>query len=186
MATTKLKAVNEILKAVGVSPVDSLQSGVFEAEQAEQTLDTVSLEVQSGNWDFNREDDIKLPLNVDGSVNVPLDVLRLDASDKSLKIVTRSGKLYDKAAHTFTFKAPLSVEVVWNLTWEDLPEPARQYIYLLAAQRFQLTFLGSDTLDKQLDGFVKQAYYRLRNYDTETGDYNILTGDVDTLNIWNR
>lgn len=186
MATTKLQAVNEILKTVGISPVNSLTSGVYEAEQAEQALDTVSREVQSGQWDWNAEDDIELTPDTNGHIPVPAGAIRMDASDKTLQVVTRGGRLYDKKKHTAVFAEPLKVNVKWELAWDDLPEPARQYIYLLAATRFQLTYLGSDSLDRQLQPLVTRAFVALKNYDTEQGDYNILTGDPETMAIWFR
>ena len=54
-ATTKLDAVNTMLSAIGEAPVNSLSSGLIEAEIAETILDTVNTEVQSMGWHFNTE-----------------------------------------------------------------------------------------------------------------------------------
>mgnify|MGYP001400660828 CR=1 FL=1 len=54
-ATTKLEAVNLMLSTIGEAPVNSLTSGLVDAELAETILASVSKAVQSEGWNFNTE-----------------------------------------------------------------------------------------------------------------------------------
>ena len=51
-ATTKLEAVNIMLSTIGENPVNSLTSGLVDAELAETILGSVSKAVQSEGWNF--------------------------------------------------------------------------------------------------------------------------------------
>ena len=53
--TSKLDAINSMLIGVGEAPVNTLNSGLQEAEIAAITLTTVSREVQSSGWTFNTD-----------------------------------------------------------------------------------------------------------------------------------
>ena len=50
--TTKLDAINSMLIGIGEAPVNTLNSGLQEAEVAAILLDNVSREVQSFCWSF--------------------------------------------------------------------------------------------------------------------------------------
>ena len=49
----KLEAVNIMLSCIGESPVNSLVSGLADAEAAELILNRVSKESQTEGWHFN-------------------------------------------------------------------------------------------------------------------------------------
>ena len=53
--TTKLEAVNTMLSAIGEAPVTALNLGLVEADIAETILESVSKEVQSQGYSFNRQ-----------------------------------------------------------------------------------------------------------------------------------
>ena len=59
--SNKLDAVNEILSAVGSSPVNSLEDELnVDVLNAVRILDSVSKEIQSRGWDFNIEGSVAL------------------------------------------------------------------------------------------------------------------------------
>lgn len=186
MLTTKLDAVNAMLRTLGEAPVDSLESGLFQAETAEQILDETSKIAQTGDWDFNREEGIKLFPNTLGEIAVPANTIRIDASSRRFKVIQRSGQLYDKANHTFIFKEPLACDIVWYLSWEDLPEAARQFIYLSAARKFQMLTLGSSELAGFTQEDEQRAFLRLQQHDTDTADYNLFDSDPESSFIADR
>jgi hypothetical protein len=51
--TSKLDAINSMLIGIGEAPVNTLNSGLQEAEVAEVILNTISREVQAAGWSFN-------------------------------------------------------------------------------------------------------------------------------------
>lgn len=180
MKTTKLQAVNELLKVIGMDPVDTLQVGLYEVAQAESYLDTTSRQLQTGDWDFNREDDFPMSPDVNGEIVLPDNLYQIDVLD--MTVVQRGSRLYDKKAHSFKFAKPVKANVVWYLPWDELPEVVRQFIYIKAAHQFQIDKLGSETTARFTKEMVAEAYMRLQRFDAETGNYNIFN-DPETSYI---
>lgn len=175
-----------MLSAVGESPVDSLSSGLFQAEQAERVLDEVSLTVQTGDWDFNREEGIEFKPNADKEILIPPNVLRIDAVRPDLKVVQRGDKLYDKKAHSFTFTSGVRCAVTWCFPFEELPEAARQYITMRASRKLMVILLGS----AEREGFTQEeeskALQLLQNADSDSADYNLFDADAESAAIFYR
>ena len=122
--TTKLEAVNIMLSTIGESPVNSLSSGLVDAEMAETILNSVSRAVQSEGWNFNREFNMIMGPTLDGEIVVPNNTLRADAtlSADSKDLVQRGSKMYDKRNHTFKINKDVKLDLVVQLEFEDLPE----------------------------------------------------------------
>jgi len=186
MRTSKLQAVNELLRVVGDSPVDSLESGLFQAETAEAVLDRVSANVQMGDWDFNREDGLKLIPDANGEIVIAPNVFRIDATSRHIKTVQRGARLYNKTTHSFVFTSPLEVSLAYCFDFEDLPEAARQYILVSAARKFQMELLGSADMEKYTAEFEAKALATLQNFDSDSADYNIFDSDPESAFITNR
>ncbi len=188
--TTKLDAVNTMLFTIGESPVNTLEGGnVVDAVTAEQTLDRVSREVQSSGWSFNHEKNF--PLNRDStSLNflVPDTALSCDPSDKSRGIVVRAGKLYDLKNHTFTFSDDTQIEcdIIWNFSFEDLPETAKRFITIRAARIYQAGAVSSETLNAFTDRDEFEAKVRFRKDNARVLDKNLLTSNYSVARILAR
>jgi hypothetical protein len=134
---TKLEAVNECLAAIGEAPVTSLAGDLpLDAELAEKEVDRCDREVQARGWSFNSDFDVSL--EPDGSNEIVLDaaVLRVEAVLRSVDIAIRGGKLYDLVEQSFTFTSPVRVNQVVALSFDDLPQVAREYIAKRAARKF--------------------------------------------------
>ena len=78
--TSKLDAVNSILLGIGEAPVNTLGSGLQEAEIAEVTLNNINREVQTLGWHFNTEVRYSLGKNSDGIINLPSNCLKVDVT----------------------------------------------------------------------------------------------------------
>lgn len=169
--TTRLEAVNTLLASIGESPINSLDTGLVESETAERQLDETNRSIQSMGWVFNTERGITLQINERGQVPVPEGILRIEVEGKD--ILRRGNFLYDRARHTDQFTSPQVVSVVWGFDFEDLPEAARQYIMLRAAQQFQSRFVGDASMDAFLARDAQQAWITLKDYDGETADASI-------------
>ncbi len=188
--TTELEAINTMLRAVGESPIsDPDEPQLVTAVNAKSTLRRVSREVQSRGWHFNTERDF--PFSLDGASKIPVgdDVVRIDTwgTDRR-KSVTRRGKfLYDLDEHTFVFTADLKCEVTFVLSFEDIPEAARNYITVKASREFQLSDVGSDGLQFGFDENAEfGALALLQEFEAEHGDYNLLTGSYDVYRSLDR
>lgn len=176
--SNKLDAVNEILSAVGSSPVNSLEDDLnVDVLNAVRILDSVSKEIQSRGWDFNIEDSVALlPDDDTNLVPCPNNYLRFVSS--GYKLIRRSGYFFDILSQTNEFPEGLTLDtLVRGLDFEELPEVFRKFITCRAARIFQMRYLTSDDLDKHLMTEESSAYADIIDYDLTTGNYNILNDD---------
>ncbi|UAK70932.1 hypothetical protein [Aeromonas enteropelogenes] len=169
--TTELEAVNEILSSIGEAPVNSLESGMDDANMALQILRSVSRETQAIGWYFNREQGFTLSPDEKGEVLVPENTLRLDSGRKDLML--RSGKLYDSKRHTFRIDKPVRVDLVLGLRFNDLPEVARRFITLKAARVFQQRTVSSQSLAPHLAADEQAAWAVLRADEIDAVNTNL-------------
>lgn len=177
--TTELEAVNQMLFAIGESPVNRIEdSGLVDAVVALRTLSNVSREVQKNGWHWNTEVNLTIVPDVDGNLVLPANTLKVDTvgADEGTDLVHRGSRLYDRVNHTYVFTRSVVVELVVLLDFEEIPEAARNYITLKAARRFQQNSVGS----QELAGFQAQDELRalvdLQNAEAETNDYNMMNG----------
>ena len=97
--TSKLDAVNSILLGIGEAPVNTLGSGLQEAEIAEVTLNNINREVQSIGWHWNTHYKVDLSRDTDNKIPIGTDVLRVRLNTKydrtSYDVVQRDSYLYN-------------------------------------------------------------------------------------------
>ncbi len=185
--TTQLDAVNTMLSAIGEAPVNSLSSGLVEAEIAETILNTVDREVQSMGWHFNTELNKSFAPDTSGNIILGTDILRADATleAESPDLVQRGLKMYDRKNHTFNIGANTNLDVVVQLTFNDLPEVAKRYITLRATRIFQDRIVGSNTLHDFQIRDEERAMFELKEFDKAADDHNIFD-NYDTFSIIDR
>jgi hypothetical protein len=162
---TELKAVNQILRNMGETPVNSLTGTLpIEASQAYDTLIEVSEDVQSAGWFFNRE---YFRLSPDGSgfIHLPQNTLsvRSVAESRAVPVENRGGRLYNMTpfGSTFVFLAPMQLQIVLGLAYTDLPSNARRYIALRASRVYQARELGDQLMLQEDTQEERQAYAEL-------------------------
>lgn len=190
--TTKLEAVNSMLSTIGEAPVNTLSSGLVDAETAETILNEVSRSIQAQGWNFNTEPDYTVIADSDGNVVLPSNVLRADLADSQTKFrsseneyIQRGNKIYDKRQHTFNIGKDLKLDIVVLLDFTDLPEVARRYITVKSARIFQERVVGSDTLSTMNRNDEQEAMFALREMEGDNGDYNIFD-DYGTASVLDR
>jgi hypothetical protein len=175
--TSELDAINVMLTSIGESPVNTLGSGLQEAEIAEVVLDNVSRDVQSTGWHFNTEIRYNLARNSSNEITLPTNAIKIDKTnilrEYEMDVVERGRKLYDRIGNKYTFDSDIEVDMVLLLSFDELPETARRYITLKGARVYQQRMIGSETLSKQLMMDEQQAFLALREAEAEASDYNI-------------
>ena len=177
--TTKLEAINTMLSAIGESPVNSLTSGLVDAEQAETILNSVNREVQSMGWSFNTDLKRQFVPDTNKQIQIPSNILRIDmAQDKTdkLELVQRGTKLYNRASSSFFMDDDIT-QVLMNavvlLDFEDLPEAARRYLTLRAARIFQDRVVSSNDLHIYQERDELMALVELKDSDNQVLDTTI-------------
>jgi hypothetical protein len=175
-ATTELNAVNIMLGTIGESPIATLEvTGLADVATARNILEEVSRAVQSTGWHFNTETEYPLALDSNGYLPIPSNTLSVDSSDSCMTsdVVRRGLRLYDRTNHTYVFTAPIKVDLVVFLPYEELPEAARHYIAIRAARVFQRRILGSDVLDQFSAEDESAAWRNLQDAEMKSADTNI-------------
>ncbi len=190
--TTKLEAVNVMLSTIGEAAVNSLSSGLLDAETAETILSNVTRSVQTTGWSFNEEIDYTLSPDSDGILNLPANCLRVDLAKSESKYrnanfdyVQRGTKLYDKINHTYAINETVKVDMIIILDFDELPESARRFVSIRAARIFQERVVGSETLSRFSEDDESTAWLDLLHSESDVNDYNIFD-DSSTYRVLNR
>jgi hypothetical protein len=187
--TSKLDAVNSMLIGIGEAPVNTLNSGLQEAEIAAVTLENISREVQSSGWSFNTDIRYTLTKQNNGTIPLPSNTLHVDTVGLkrlyNTDVIQRGMFLYDRTKNTDIFTADIEVDIIFLLDFDQLPEVARRYITLRAGRKFQEDTLGSDTMTQLQMKDEQRALFALRDADSQSADFNIFD-NYDTYRALDR
>ena len=184
--TTELEAINTMLSTIGESPVNAVEdTGNVDVVIARQILQTVSREVQARGWHFNTEINYTITPDSEGYLVLPNTVLKVDTvyPDSSKDVVVRGSRLYDREKHTYVFTDAVKVDMTILLTFDELPEVARNYATIRASRIFQERVVGSDTLHAFNSQDEARAMVSLMEYEADTADLNILSGNYSVYRI---
>ena len=176
---SELDAINEILTAIGSSPVNSLEDDAnADVINARSMLYRVSREVQSKGYLFNTEYEVELlPDFYTKKIQFPNSFIRVIGSRGNY--VRRDGFFFDLTERTFKFPDGITLStLVREVNFEDLPEVARKMITARAARIFQARYLSAQELDAELQQAESQAQGDLLDYELETSGYNIYSNDA--------
>ena len=190
--STKLEAVNVMLSTIGEAAVNSLSSGLLDAETAETILDNITRSTQTTGWSFNEEVGYTLSPDSNGHLNLPANCVRADLSSTVSKhrnanfdYIQRGQKLYDKVNHTYTINETVVVDMIVLLDFDELPEAARRFITIRASRVFQERVVGSDLLSSLTADDENTAWLDLLHSESEVSDFNIFD-DSSTYRVLNR
>lgn len=185
--TTKLEAVNTMLSAIGEAPVTALNLGLVEADIAETILESVSKEVQSQGYSFNRQLSVVFNPDTNNNIILPADILRADSTQKTgnLDLVQRGLKMFDRVNNTYTITGTVYLDIVTQLDFLDLPEVVKRYITIRAGRIFLDRVVGSATLHGFSEKDEARALSEIRDMEGEGQDFNIFNS-FDTFSIINR
>jgi hypothetical protein len=187
MATSnmsRLDAVNQILSATGDEPVSSLteESG-SDSVAAELRLDEETRNVQIEGWYFNTVKRTFVP-NASGNILIPGTILQVDAPWDT-RYTVRSGLLFDLINNTSAFSSSVTIGVIEQLSWDDIPPPAKAYIVAIASKKYADRQLTDPQLSAILREDAMYALIALKRAHLRAGNYSVLgpqEGRVQYLN----
>jgi len=186
--TTELECINIMLAAIGEAPINSLVGTLpVDARIAQSTLTEVNKSVQSEGWSFNTETDVTLTRDGSNHVNLPSNVLRVDANihqHPTIDPIQRALKLYDRQNNKYEFDDDLICTVVYFRDFNEIPEPARYYINIKAARLFVDRLVGDQALRTYNKEDETRARAILMETDLANGDHNMLRGDPSLTNVF--
>ena len=187
-ATTELEAINIMLAAIGEAPINSLTDTLpVDARTAQNTLTEVNKEVQSEGWSFNTEIDVTLTRDGSNQINLPINILRVDANihqHPTIDPIQRGLKLYDRQNNKYEFDDDLICTVVYYRDFDEITEQARRYINIKAARIFVDRLIGDQGLRTYTQEDETRARAILTESDYANADHNLLRGDPSLTNIF--
>ena len=187
-ATTELACINIMLAAIGEAPINSLVGTLpVDARIAQSTLTEVNKSVQSEGWSFNTEIDVTLTRDGSNQINIPTDVLRVDANihqHPTIDPIQRGSKLYDRQNNKYEFDEDLICTVVYYRDFDEITEQARRYINIKAARVFVDRLVSDDGLRSYTQQDETRARAILMETDLSNADHNVLRGDPSLTSIF--
>lgn len=188
--TSELQAVNILLSTIGESPVNTLSGEGLpqEAVIARTILNEASVSVQSEGWNFNTQRNVRLLPDVEGHLTAPNNCVHIFPVEPkpSPQVTLRGKKVFNLSKGSYIFNAPVCVDMVLLLGFNELPQVARQYITAKASRLFQQRFLGSQTLDAYTQEAELKARHDLLSYETREGNWNMLDGSFTMIGLLKR
>ena len=175
---TELNAVNSVLAAIGQSPVTTLDYENPETSFVYNLIQECSRDVQDEGWVFNREEYYPLTPDHNKFITLPANVLRMDVSEndvyRTTDVIKRDGKLYDKLHHTFEFRNPLYMDIVWLFPLTDLPSVFQRYITSRSSVRAAIQMIDNAQLSQLLQVQENTCRAACMEYEANQGDYNFM------------
>ena len=184
---TELSAVNNILGAIGQSPLTTLNFENPEVSLIYNLLRDANVDTQAEGWHFNTEKHIKYtPDSVTHKIEIGNDILSMDLHDNQARrpydFVRRNGFLYDKIDHTDEFEDvdSIDLDVVKLYNFEDLPTIFRRYIVYRASRVAATKLVSNPELVRLLAQQEALARAALMEYECNQGDHSMFGFEDDT------
>jgi len=132
-----IHAVNVLLQTIGEAPIETLEDleEVYEAQIATDVIVETKKEILGDTWDFNQDNGMLLPVDINGYITVPFNVLDISSADGDL--IMRDWRLYSKSDYSPIFTEAKEVDIVWDMAFNTLSHPLRNYITIRASRKFQ-------------------------------------------------
>ena len=184
---TELSAVNNILGAIGQSPLTTLNFDNPEVALIFNLLRDANVDTQAEGWHFNTEKHVKYtPDSVTGKIAIGNDILSMDVHDNHIRreynLVRRNGVLYDKQDHTDDFSTidSIDLDVVRLYNFEDLPIVFRRFITYRASAAAATQLVANPNLVRLLTNQAGLARAALQEYECNQGDHSMFGFPDDT------
>ena len=186
---TELSAVNNILGAIGQSPLTTLNFDNPEVSLIYNLLRDANVDTQAEGWHFNTEYDVKFtPDAVTKKIAIGNDVLSMDFHDNYAKrthdLVRRNGYLYDKMStkdNKDEFDSDIHLDIVKVYNFEDLPIVFRRFITYRASAVAATQLVANPQLVRLLTNNASLARAALQEYECNQGDHSMFGFENDTV-----
>lgn len=177
----ELAAINDMLAAIGESPVSSLEGDAnADVANCRRILNQVNREVQSKGWTFNIEEGAELaPDTFSNLIEYLSDYLRMTTSGGT-NYINRGGYVYDRTTLSDQFTSSITVDLIRLKPYGEMPECFRSYIVAKASRRFNIRFFGAGEIEGSLQEQEKEAWQAIQEYELDYGGFNMLDGDAFT------
>jgi hypothetical protein len=183
---TNLEAVNEILAATGNLRTTSLGSTRPDVILAAQILDQTDRHVQMRGWHWNTQYNQTFTPSASDEIEMTHDIFEVHESSGNdgpntrydptarTDLAKRGTRLYNALDDTYTFTAPVLLNVVKRVNFEELPQTARAWITARAAAEFHEITLGKPS--KRAEEKEIRTRSAAMAEDSRAADFNFFDG----------
>lgn len=174
---TELEAVNAILFTIGESPVNSLEASTsVDVINARTLLAQESRKVQDQGWTFNTQEGYTIQSDAFSQM-IPWrnNWLRVLDGSSGTPYVRRAGYLFDRTTRTDLFPSGVTVELIEEVPFDELPYCFQTYITCKAARRFNGGSFGDPNTDTEVARQEEEAKIACNEYELDYGKYSIFT-----------
>jgi len=173
----ELDAVNDLLAAIGESPVSTLEGDSnADVVNARRILNKVNRTVQSKGWTFNIEAATLQPDTFSKLIPWLPSYLDIQVSGGN-PYRNRGGYVYDRVNLTDEFTAPIVVNMIKLIPFSEMPTQFRDYIIVKSARMFNRNFFGAPEVDESLSFEEEEAHSAIMEWELDYGNYNIYNND---------
>jgi hypothetical protein len=169
----ELEAMNMLLRLIGSSPVNNVETPHPDAANAKQTLDRVRRKLQRKGWWFSIEYCPTYTPNSDTKeIRIPATISSVVFNDP--RITKRGNKLYDRRNNTYLFEEAITAyRQVRILEWDEMPATAQETAAYMAGAEFIRDELEDPQKEASLNESAAQASLLLKKQELEEGQYNV-------------
>jgi len=168
----ELEALNLLLRAIGSSPVNSLDTDHPDSVNARTTLNRIRKQAQLTGWWFNIDYQVVFHPQPDGFILVADVISKIVLENKYL--VNRGGRLYNKLDQSYTFKdSQMAIRVQYITPWDEMPVSLQLYVAYFSAAQFVRDELEDGAKVAAFREEAVNARLDMKKDDLEQGQYNI-------------
>lgn len=177
---TELAAVNTIIYTIGESPVNSLEnSSSVDVINARTLLAQESRKVQDKGWTFNTQEGYFVASDVFSNQIVFRPTwLRVLESASGTPYVNRGGYLYSRPDQTDLFPGGITVDLIEEVPFEELPYCFQTLITMKAARRFNGGSFGDPGVDAEAARLEEEARVSCNEYELDYANLSLFTNDT--------
>jgi hypothetical protein len=172
---TKLEVINAMVASTGTAPLATNDTRHPFYIKASAKLATVSREVQSTGWWFNKSVRTLQP-TLDGELILPSTALHVDPVDRGSKLVRRGTRLFDPDMASYTIGKPVRINYVELLEIEEMPPQAVAYIKARAVFEFYLDEDGNEPKLSNYRAERDSAWIGFKAEHLKNADVNFFSG----------
>ena len=169
----KLEAVQMLLRAIGSSPVNSLNVAHPDVANALNSLERLRKSVQKRGWWFNTDYNVVFQADINtGEVRIPKEITKFIPAEATF--VKRGRKVYNSQTQTFNIGTSVTaLKTVRSLEWEDLPSSMQEYAAYLACAQFISDELEDTTKEEKYQKLAGISKIDLDAEDLESIKVNV-------------
>ena len=178
-ALNELEAVNNIIGTLGETPINTLENlRNVDAINALRILQEVSRNEQARGWSFNLIENFVLNPDINDNNRIPWsDKYLFLKGEEGTKLVRYGQYIKDLVTDSDYFPQPITVTVVLQIPFAELPEQMRSYIVAKAGFMFQSAYFGDEGMMKVTEMQVQDAWQHLMDYEMDDNSYSMLDND---------